>query len=56
MKKLVYIFLLGLSFQIKAQTPLFVPDTITGPNYNLTMHQDSVQFFSVGKKIIHLCV
>lgn len=45
MKKLFYIFLMALSFLIKAQTQLFVPDTIAGPNYNLTMHQDSVQFF-----------
>ncbi|MFN8114643.1 MAG: multicopper oxidase domain-containing protein [Bacteroidia bacterium] len=50
MKKLFYIFLMALSFLIKAQTQLFVPDTIAGPNYNLTMHQDSVQFFSTGKK------
>ena len=50
MKKLVYIFLMALCFQIKAQTQLFVPDTIAGPNYNLTMHQDSVQFFPTGKK------
>ena len=25
---------------------MFIPDTLTGPNYNLTMHKDSVQFFS----------
>ena len=50
MKKLVYISLLSLSFQLKGQTQLFVPDTMAGPNYNLTMHQDSVPFFPIGKK------
>jgi len=49
MKKLSSIFLLGLCFQMNAQTQLFVPDTMSGPSYALTMHQDSVQFFP-GKK------
>lgn len=33
-----------------AQTPLFIPDTLIGPNINLTMHRDSVQFFPSGSK------
>ena len=28
-----------------AQQALFIPDTLVGPTYNLTMHMDSVQFF-----------
>lgn len=49
MKHFLFILsLLGMG-SIKAQTALAIPDTISGPNYNLTMHQDSVQFFS-GKK------
>ena len=50
MKHILYISLLSLAFQVKAQTQLFIPDTLAGPNYSLTMHQDSVQFFPVGKK------
>lgn len=42
-----YAFLcLGLiSFAGSGQTLLQVPDTLTGPNYVLNMHRDSVQFF-----------
>ena len=50
MRYLFYIFSLSVFFQLKGQTQLFIPDTIVGPNYNLTMHQDSVQFFPFGKK------
>ena len=46
--KLIYIFLL-LNLSAVAQTQLFVPDTLIGPNFNLNMHIDSVQFFSTGK-------
>lgn len=46
--KLFYCFLL-LNFLAEAQTQLFVPDTLIGPNFNLNMHKDSVQFFSTGK-------
>lgn len=28
-----------------AQQALFIPDTLVGPSYDLTIHQDSVQFF-----------
>lgn len=44
-------FILGLLGAVTAnsQTALAIPDTIAGPNYSLTMHQDSVQFFP-GKK------
>lgn len=49
MKKIVFILsILGSTFS-NAQTLLSIPDTIAGPNYTLTMHQDSVQFFP-GKK------
>lgn len=50
MKKLFFIFLLILTFHINAQTSLVIPDTMAGPNYALTMHKDSVQFFPIGKK------
>lgn len=33
-----------------AQTQLFIPDTLVGPNYILNMHKDSVQFFPTGNK------
>jgi bilirubin oxidase len=46
----VTIVLCGLVFQaIQAQTPIPIPDTLTGNNIVLTMHRDSVQFFP-GKK------
>ncbi|PBQ32774.1 bilirubin oxidase [Sphingobacteriaceae bacterium] len=38
-----------IAFFSDAQNPLFIPDTLAGPNYSLTMHTDSVQFFP-GKK------
>lgn len=50
MKHLIRIFLLVLSANIYGQTQLFIPDTLIGPNYNLSMHIDSVQFFPSGKK------
>ena len=37
---------IGFALNSIAQTPLFIPDTLVGPNYNLTIHRDSVQFFS----------
>jgi bilirubin oxidase len=43
-----------VTWQCKAQSPLIIPDTLVGPNYNLTMHLDSVQFFSNGPKSITL--
>lgn len=49
MKKIVFILFTFVSAQIIAQTALVIPDTLSGPNYSLTMHQDSVQFFP-GKK------
>src|SRR5689334_23265849 len=48
MKKLLAVGLLAMNCLVRAQTPLFIPDTISGPNYNLVMHQDSVQFFPSG--------
>lgn len=36
---------MGFCVSLNAQNPLFIPDTLAGPNYNLTMHRDSVQFF-----------
>ena len=44
MKKITFLFLF-VATQIAAQTPLFIPDTLVGPTYNLMMHADSVQFF-----------
>jgi blue copper oxidase len=41
-------FLIGfglISSIYKAQTLLPIPDTLTGPNFVLNMHKDSVQFF-----------
>jgi len=40
--------LIGLN--AKAQTQLFIPDTLVGPSYTLNMHEDSVQFFPLGNK------
>ncbi len=50
MKKLLYISSLICAFQVNAQTQLYIPDTLIGPNYSLTMHKDSVQFFLTGNK------
>lgn len=49
MKKITFILSCLFVLSGKAQNPLFIPDTIVGPNYSLTMHKDSVQFFP-GKK------
>jgi blue copper oxidase len=38
-----YCFLL-IAFHASAQTPLFIPDTLIGPTYNLNLHSDSVNF------------
>jgi blue copper oxidase len=35
----------ALAISANAQTPIPIPDTLSGSNINLTMHQDSVQFF-----------
>jgi bilirubin oxidase len=45
MKKLLSILFLAFNFIVYSQTNLFIPDTLVGPNYTLTMHKDSVQFF-----------
>ncbi len=50
MNKLLIFFLLFVSLSISAQTQLIIPDTLVGPNFNLSMHKDSVQFFPTGKK------
>ena len=49
MKKLLFTLTCMIVIQVKAQNLLFIPDTLSGPNYSLTMHRDSVQFFP-GKK------
>lgn len=51
MKKSIFvsIVVMWLSVSAFAQTLLPIPDTLTGPNYTLTMHKDSVQFFPAGK-------
>jgi len=44
MKKLLLGGLVFFAAQSFAQNALFIPDTITGPNYTLNLHTDSVQF------------
>lgn len=44
MKTLFAISLLAAGVPLLAQNPLFIPDTLSGPSYSLTMHMDSVQF------------
>jgi len=47
MKRVLYFLLPIIALDINAQVnPLFIPDTLSGPAYNLNMHNDSVQFFS----------
>lgn len=46
MKTKIMAALAGMaSLTAAAQTPLFIPDTLTGSTINLAMHRDSVQFF-----------
>ncbi len=47
MMKFILLAILSLSSGLSffAQTMLFVPDTLSGTSINLTMHEDSVQFF-----------
>ena len=49
MKTKLFSFFLLFNLLAVAQTQLFVPDTLIGPNFNLNMHKDSVQFFPTGK-------
>ncbi|MBC7412483.1 MAG: multicopper oxidase domain-containing protein [Bacteroidia bacterium] len=49
MKTILNTVLLLFSLTAMAQTQLAIPDTLTGTSITLTMHKDSVQFFSVGK-------
>jgi len=42
------LLLLLLKLNVSAQTQLNIPDTLVGPNFNLTIHEDSVQFFPNG--------
>ncbi len=37
-----------ICFDANAQTALVIPDTLVGPNYTLSIHKDSVQFFPSG--------
>lgn len=46
MKKLIPLCFILFLTNAAAQNKLFIPDTLAGPNYNLTMHMDSVQFFA----------
>ena len=48
MKHLLKAGFVLLSITASAQTQLAIPDTLVGPNYTLTMHKDSVQFFPTG--------
>ncbi len=46
MKKIVVLLFLSVKLlSVSGQNALFIPDTLIGPNYNLNMHEDSVQFF-----------
>lgn len=45
MKYKLFILLFAIGFSAEGQNPLFIPDTLAGPTYNLTMHEDSVSFF-----------
>ena len=46
MKKILLItMVLFVISSIKAQNQLLIPPTLTGPNFNLTIDYDSVQFF-----------
>jgi bilirubin oxidase len=49
MKAILFSAALCVGATICAQTPLLIPDTLTGSVINLQMHKDSVQFFP-GKK------
>lgn len=50
MKKIIVFCLVLIGLNAKAQTQLFIPDTLVGPSYTLNMHEDSVQFFPLGNK------
>jgi blue copper oxidase len=45
MRKMLIIALLCLSSNAIAQHLLYIPDTLSGTSFNLTVHKDSVQFF-----------
>jgi len=49
MKKIIIFCLVFIGLNTKAQTQLFIPDTLVGPSYTLNMHRDSVQFFPGSK-------
>ncbi|MDI1355988.1 MAG: multicopper oxidase domain-containing protein [bacterium] len=49
MKHFLKVFLCICTFATEAQNAVFIPDTLSGPIYSITMHPDSVQFFP-GKK------
>lgn len=50
MKLRALLYALLVCGNVLAQTPLPIPDTLAGPNFVLTMHTDSVQFFPAGPK------
>jgi blue copper oxidase len=45
MRTIILISLCLLTYSLKAQTLLFIPDTLSGSSIQLTMHPDSVAFF-----------
>ena len=45
MRKVLSILLL-IGLRVSSQNALFIPDTLVGTNFNLSMHEDSVQFFA----------
>src|SRR5688572_25579104 len=46
MKRVITIGLLILPVIAWSQNPLFIPDTLTGTTYNLTVQQGSVEFYT----------
>lgn len=50
MKKIIAALMALGNVCLHGQTLLPIPDTLSGPVYNLNMHKDSVQFFPTGKK------
>lgn len=49
MRYFILLILFGLSQSLFSQNALFIPDTISGTLFNLTVHHDSVQFLTGNK-------
>jgi hypothetical protein len=44
MKKIIFLLILSSGFKGYSQNAIPIPDTLSGPVYNLNIHPDSVQF------------